>query len=47
MRKPCGRHGNEYEGSWMTDAVYRFDVVGLTGVVAGTEVDPKRGYCLG
>ena len=41
------QHGNEYEGSWMTDGVYRFDVVCLTGVVAGTEVDPKRGYCLG
>ncbi len=47
MRKPRGQHGNEYEGSWMTDGVYRFDVVCLTGVVAGTEVDPKRGYCLG
>ena len=23
------QHGNEYEGSWMTDAVYRFDVVSL------------------
>ncbi len=23
------QHGNEYEGSWMSDAVYRFDVVSL------------------
>ena len=23
------QHGNEYEGSWMTDAVYQFDVVSL------------------
>ncbi|MEE8301377.1 MAG: DUF4864 domain-containing protein [Candidatus Tectomicrobia bacterium] len=23
------QHGNEYEGSWMTDAVIRFDVVSL------------------
>ncbi len=23
------QHDNEYEGSWMTDAVYRFDVVSL------------------
>ncbi len=23
------QHGNQYEGSWMTDAVYRFDVVSL------------------
>ncbi len=23
------QHGNEYEGSWMTDAVYRFGVVSL------------------
>ncbi len=23
------QYGNEYEGSWMTDAVYRFDVVSL------------------
>ena len=23
------QRGNEYEGSWMTDAVYRFDVVSL------------------
>ena len=23
------QHGNEYGGSWMTDAVYRFDVVSL------------------
>ena len=21
------QHGNQYEGSWMTDAVFRFDVV--------------------
>ncbi len=23
------QHGNAYEGSWMTDAVYRFDVVSM------------------
>ncbi len=23
------QHGNQYEGSWMTDAVIRFDVVSL------------------
>ena len=23
------QHGNRYEGSWMTDAVIRFDVVSL------------------